>query len=1084
VELLHENAEKKLIILLGQAAQGKSILAASYAGSSSVPVAWVRLEQEDSEAVNLFYLLVESLQYALRDEDLSRLWHLPASSMGPRPEIALYREWARSLFQTVSTPVRIILDGLDHLSSNAPAYSFIREMIELAPKSVSIIMLSRTTPPIDIQDMVIKQQAKVFTNEDLAFTVEETRDFLKNIKKLQVDPEMVRTIHEATEGWIGGIVLLCESLDRIPESLQQLIASGDLTQRIREHTYRYLSEAIFSSNAPEVRDFLIKSSILEVVAPEFAVDLLGFPDACAVLEELTRKNFFVHSMYDEEKGVVFRYHQLFRGFLKARFKAVLKQEEQSWLLLRAGLLLEERGEIETAIRYYIEAKEYDRAAEAIEKVGVNLIKTGRTDELLLWIKPLPQEMVQKRPWLLLYQSAAMRFKAASENIVPLQDAYSLFEKSNDTRGLLLSMAYLLEAFLLKCHETVPIDLLVEKAEELIRSRGSEKYAWETAVLWDQISFAQVFRMGDLRKAVSACRNVHFIAKSVGDVSLELHSLIIMFASLTLLGEFPAARKTQSKIDRVLAKYELPELDAFYSTYCLHYYLWTGDLQRTKEVLESVCDRVEKHGMTYFYPATLIYGMIYRRCLGEYEEAQTIGMRLIEFSSQMGHFGGHAIGLMELGLSCYWKGDFRKAFDLTEQSIQMFSSDEIRSELHLHYGMIVKNLALVHFSETPLCDLELQETLDFFYDRANHHLLAHAHLAMALLKWKNERIGEAAAHLLSGFKICEARGFDFSILLRRADFARACGLALELQVEGAMDYAAHLLSTSLASCAGPEIARLSGRTGTVKEKAGEIGRLIHRSNVPRLRIRTLGGFQVFRGESLIGEKEWQGRKCKLLLKAIIARGSNGVPREVLLEDLWPEAGSAHSEQSFKVHLHWLRKVLEPRMDKKSGSSYLRLKGNCISLEKDLCEIDVDIFQSLCEQGRRKDREGNGKEAVSAYTKALELYGGVFLPEDLYDPWVREKKDRAKKECLEILGKVADYHENLGSLKKAIEYYRRAIQEDPCFEHAYQKLITLYSRQGKRSAAIKVYEDCTHALRTGLDTRPDEVTTSIYLKTLES
>lgn len=57
-------------------------------------------------------------------------------------------------------------------------------------------------------------------------------------------------------------------------------------------------------------------------------------------------------------------------------------------------------------------------------------------------------------------------------------------------------------------------------------------------------------------------------------------------------------------------------------------------------------------------------------------------------------------------------------------------------------------------------------------------------------------------------------------------------------------------------------------------------------------------------------------------------------------------------------------------------------------------------------------------------------------------------------------------------------------DPVSEKAYQRLMTLYSNRGMRSAALKVYEECRQALQTGLDTATDEVTTSIYRKVLET
>jgi ATP/maltotriose-dependent transcriptional regulator MalT len=77
LDLLEKNRDKKLILILGQAAQGKSTLAASYVKVSKTPFAWINLDKEDSDPVNLFRSIVHAFQYALEDIDLSPLLSYP-----------------------------------------------------------------------------------------------------------------------------------------------------------------------------------------------------------------------------------------------------------------------------------------------------------------------------------------------------------------------------------------------------------------------------------------------------------------------------------------------------------------------------------------------------------------------------------------------------------------------------------------------------------------------------------------------------------------------------------------------------------------------------------------------------------------------------------------------------------------------------------------------------------------------------------------------------------------------------------------------------------------------------------------------
>lgn len=133
LELIEQNKDKKLLLILGQAAQGKSTLAACYVATSKIPTAWINLSRDDSDTVNLFYSMVHSLQHALKDTDLSRLLSYPSVSMGPREEVPLYREWTQAIFEHIPASIQIVLDGLDRLSPHAPSFKLLQVLIEDAP---------------------------------------------------------------------------------------------------------------------------------------------------------------------------------------------------------------------------------------------------------------------------------------------------------------------------------------------------------------------------------------------------------------------------------------------------------------------------------------------------------------------------------------------------------------------------------------------------------------------------------------------------------------------------------------------------------------------------------------------------------------------------------------------------------------------------------------------------------------------------------------------------------------------------------------------------------------------------------------
>ncbi|MBN1227846.1 MAG: hypothetical protein JXA79_12700, partial [Deltaproteobacteria bacterium] len=73
MERLEQNTDKRVILILGQAAQGKSTMAAAYVQRSPIPAAWVTLDSQDADPVNLFYSTVNAFQYVFKEKDFSTL---------------------------------------------------------------------------------------------------------------------------------------------------------------------------------------------------------------------------------------------------------------------------------------------------------------------------------------------------------------------------------------------------------------------------------------------------------------------------------------------------------------------------------------------------------------------------------------------------------------------------------------------------------------------------------------------------------------------------------------------------------------------------------------------------------------------------------------------------------------------------------------------------------------------------------------------------------------------------------------------------------------------------------------------------
>ncbi|MFC1788412.1 hypothetical protein ACFLZE_00675 [Thermodesulfobacteriota bacterium] len=562
IQRLEENQDKKLILILGQAAQGKSTLAASYAQKSETPWAWMNLGIEESDPVNFFCLLVQSLQHVLNDVDLSPIQDYPAKAMGPREEIPLYREWAQVLFERITVPIRIFLDGLDRLLSDAPSLRFLQVLLENVPPDISLVMLSRELPSLEIQHLKISRKAAIIDNKELAFRPEEVKAFFRDTRGISFTARQLKKIHQSSEGWIGGLILLCEYLDRLPEDQRNGYIAEILSEQFKEEVFEYFGEEIFSSQPPLVRDFLVKSAIFDTVDPGLIKDFIGTESAEQILQDLSRRNLFVVSVFDPQKGQFFRYHQLFRDFLLTKLASQTDNESRRALFLKAGILLEQKGDWEESVKFFLQAKAYPEASSIIRPIGMDLLRSGRTGDLAQWLQNLPEDLVQEDPWLLFYLSMTRRYTSADKNIRSFQKALTLFQHQEDVRGQILLMAFLIEATIFRGRDYIPMAVLLEQAETLLKSLRSDRYPYERAVLCFQIGFGFALR-GNHRKGVAACENAYLISKSLGDLQLQAYSLCNAVMALSWLGEVALAEDICEKMNGLIEKLSHPELRCIY-----------------------------------------------------------------------------------------------------------------------------------------------------------------------------------------------------------------------------------------------------------------------------------------------------------------------------------------------------------------------------------------------------------------------------------------------------------------------------------------------------------------------------------------
>jgi len=243
---------------------------------------------------------------------------------------------------------------------------------------------------------------------------------------------------------------------------------------------------------------------------------------------------------------------------------------------------------------------------------------------------------------------------------------------------------------------------------------------------------------------------------------------------------------------------------------------------------------------------------------------------------------------------------------------------------------------------------------------------------------------------------------------------------------------------------------------------------------RLRVQTLGGFQVWRGAQPILVNGWRREKSRQLFQLLLTHRTAPLDRDQICEHLWPEADPVTAYRNFKSTLNTLYQVLEPERSPGSESAFILREGSTYGLRPNAdIWLDADQFVNAVQEAGK-----TAPESLELLQKALEMYQGEFLPDTLYETWAAEERERLAALYLETADHLSELWLKNKQYKQVIDLCQRILLQDNCWERAYRQLMVAYDALGDRGQIGRTYQRCVQTLREELDVAPSPKTTKLY------
>ncbi len=271
--------------------------------------------------------------------------------------------------------------------------------------------------------------------------------------------------------------------------------------------------------------------------------------------------------------------------------------------------------------------------------------------------------------------------------------------------------------------------------------------------------------------------------------------------------------------------------------------------------------------------------------------------------------------------------------------------------------------------------------------------------------------------------------------------------------------------------------------TVEEAAhhGSSGRPRGEPAGPTLEVRFFGHFEML----CDGVSVPLGRNGKALtiLKYLLAHRSRPVSQDHLMGWLWPESNLKKARWSLNSAVHGLRKLLS-RCPTSASTTCVLLEEGYYRLCPDIrLSTDVDEFDVHYEEGRRLGSVGRTEEAAAEYEKAIDLYRGDYLVEDLYEDWTMVERERLSNAYMDMLGRLAEHYMETDQPQEGIRACYRVLEKDRCHEDSYRFLMQCYARLGLRGRALRQYRLCERTLGREYGMFPSPETYALYERLLK-
>ena len=357
---LDAGVQAPLTVIVGAPGAGKSVALGSWLHHRPELLSiWLSCDDRDADPVTFWSALTAALARRWPDRwlDASDLLDEAEPELGD-VAVAIVNDLA-----ALGEPVVIVIDDFQFASAAAPS---VTTLIERLPSGSRVIVGSRSEPQLALHRLRAHGQLLEVRDAELRLTRDEVAAVMHEFG-IELSQTEVELLTDRTEGWAAGVQMAALSLRDEPVPDLFLTEFAKTPRSITD----FLGTEVLERQPAEILDFLLATSVLDVLDPESCAAVTQRRDATDLLRRVDERHLFLIELARD----TYRYHHLFRDLLRHRLHADDPERERN-LHRRAAAFFVDASDIENAFGHLLLAGDEAAAFEMLRRSLVDAFIEG------------------------------------------------------------------------------------------------------------------------------------------------------------------------------------------------------------------------------------------------------------------------------------------------------------------------------------------------------------------------------------------------------------------------------------------------------------------------------------------------------------------------------------------------------------------------------------------------------------------------------------------------------------------------------------------------------------------------------------